>query len=269
MTTIDFDRNRLLRQALQPGPECPPLAELLETLFAGATTPEAEALRAHAAGCPACSAELALAGAFTAAPQSAAEAAEIAWVAERLADSPPARETPQVPLAPQLARVLPMAPAVAARAKRAKASGSRGEMALWSRWAAAALIVIGLGLTFEWGHRNLAPALPDAPNALSSDVVRSGEVLLDAPVGVESAQPSGFSWRAVPGAASYRVEVRDVAGDLLWQGTVETPRVATPPELATMLESFVTYRWSVTALDAAGNSVAQSLPAAFRLEPAN
>ena len=40
MTTIEFDRNQTLRQALLPGAGCPPLAELLETLFAGATTPE-------------------------------------------------------------------------------------------------------------------------------------------------------------------------------------------------------------------------------------
>lgn len=266
MTTIDFDRNRLLRQALEPGPACPPLAELLDTQFAGAQTPAAEALRAHAAGCPACAAELALAAAADAAPHSTAEAQEIAWVAQRLTTPQPAsRIEPKAPAG----RVLPMAPKIAARAKRAKASGGQGELSLWSRWAAAALVVIGLGLVFEWGHRSFAPALPGAADALRSDVVRSGEVLLDAPAGVVTSRLTGFSWRAVDGAASYRLEVRDVAGDLLWQGNVASPRLAAPAELETKLESFVTYRWSVVALDVAGSPVAQSAIVSFRLEPAD
>jgi hypothetical protein len=268
MTTLDFDRDRLLRQALQPGPGCPPLSELLDTLFGGATTPAAEALRVHVAGCPACAAELELASAVDAAPRSASEEQEIAWVAERATLPQSAPVAPRNSPAPQLARVLPMAAAVAARAQRAKRSDGRGEMSLWSRWAAAAMIVLGLGLAFEWGHRNFAPALPGAAEALRSDVVRSGEVLLDAPVGVATSRPSEFSWRAVDGVASYRIEVRDVAGDLLWQGAATMPRLAPPPELEAKLESFVTYRWSVTALDASGSSVAQSAPTAFRFEPA-
>lgn len=266
MTTIDFDRNRLLREALQPGPDCPPLAELLDTMFAGATTSGAAALRAHAAACPACAAELELAGIFDAKPRNAAEELEIAWIAEQVKLPGSLRGRADAGRTESLARVLPMAPMVAARAKRARAGR---ELSLPSRWAAAALIVIGLGLTFEWGHRNFAPAIPDAGEALRSDVVRSGEVLLDAPVGLGTAQPSEFSWRAVPGAVSYRVEVRDVAGELLWLATTETPRVTPPGELASKLESFVTYHWSVTALDVAGNPVAQSSPAAFRFEPSN
>ena len=64
MTTSDFDRNQLLRQALQPEAGCPPLADLLEATFAGVEGPRAEELRAHAAACAACAGELALAGAL-------------------------------------------------------------------------------------------------------------------------------------------------------------------------------------------------------------
>ncbi len=289
MTASEFDRNQILRQALLPGAGCPPLAELVDAQFAGTATPAAEALRAHAAACPACAAEFALAGAFDASPRSDAEAQEIAWVAGQVqlpAIATTAPMTPMTPVAPvaplaplaslaptppQMARVLPMSEM---RAKRSRAARQPGEMSLWNRWAAAALVVVGLGFAFEWAHRSLAPALPDRSDASISDVVRSGEVLLDSPFGVVAATTAAgveqlppFSWRAVAGAASYRLEVRDVAGDLLWQGSSTTTALAAPPDLLAKLETLVTYRWNVTALDAAASAVAHSAPASFRIEP--
>ncbi len=274
MTASEFDRNQILRQALLPGAGCPPLAELVDAHFAGTATPAAEALGAHAAACPACAAELALAGAFDASPHSDAEAQEIAWVAGhvQLPVSPTtATPAPMAPTPPQMARVLPMSEM---RAKRLRAARQPGEMSLWNRWAAAALVVIGLGFAFEWAHRSLAPALPDRSEAAISDVVRSGEVLLESPFGVVAAttttgveQLPPFVWRAVAGAASYRVEVRDVAGDLLWQGSSTATTLAAPPDLLAKLETLVTYRWNVTALDAAASAVAHSAPASFRVEP--
>lgn len=262
MTTIDSDANRLLRQALAPAPGCPPLAELLDAELSADTSPRSAELRAHAAGCAACAAELALAGAFDATPRSAAEAQEIAWVVAQLQPMPAAAP------APVMARVLPMAPHAAKRAKLARQSAG---MSLASRWAAAALVIVGLGLVFEWGHRSFAPALPDRTDALSSDVVRSGEVRLDAPVGVVEvagiAELPAFAWRPVAAAASYRVEVRDVAGDLIWQGTATGPTLAVPGELAAKLETLVTYRWNVTALDAAQSAIGHSAMASFRVEP--
>ena len=270
MTTSDFDRNQLLRQALQPETGCPPLSELLDALFTGAEGPRSEELRAHAAACAACAAELALAGAFDAAPRNPAEAQEIAWVAAQL-QTPEATfqaPSPVSPPAPQLARVLPMAPHAAKRAKLARQSAGTS---LWSRWAAAALVIVGLGLAFEWGHRNFAPALPGRQDALSPDVVRSGEMRVDAPVGVlvlgGVADLPAFAWRPVSGAATYRVEVRDVAGDLLWQGRSTTGSLAAPPELLARLETLVTYRWNVTALDKVESAIGHSASASFRVEP--
>ncbi len=259
MNAIELDRNRSLRAALQPADGCPPLAELVDALFTGAQSPAAAALRAHAASCFTCAAELELARAFDAAPRNTAEAAEIARVASEL--KLPSAPQESAAAAPQLARVLPMA---AMRSAREQRSRRQAESPLWSRWAAAALVVVGLGFAFEWAHRSLSPALPNAPDA---DVVRSGEVLLDAPVGKLTGTLSGFSWRAVAGAVSYRVELRDVAGDLVWQGVSTTTTLSAPPELLTKLETFVSYRWNVTALDASSSAVAHSSPARFRLEP--
>ena len=276
MKTPDSDRNLLLRQALERGAGCPPLVELLEKLLPGAegardleaSSPRALELRAHADTCPACAAELVLADAFDATPKSAAEEKEIAWVAAQIPLGAPAAP------APQLARVLPLAPHAAKRAREARAA-RRGEgPSLGKRWAAAALIVVGLGVAFEWAHRSLAPDLPGRSDALSPDVVRSGDLRLEAPVGilelpgVDGLPP--FAWRPLAGAASYRIDVRDVAGELLWQGTTPGTAATTlpvPQELRTKLATLVTYRWNVTALDDSERVVGHSSPASFRVEP--
>lgn len=261
MKAIEFDRNGPLREALASGSGCPPLAQLVEAALAGGTTPEAAALLAHAAQCAACGAELALVRAFDSTPRNAAEAEEIAWVARQATTALPTGQVADGQMAartsPQMGRVLTMD---RARARRPK------ETPLWHRWAAAALIVVGLGFMFEWAHRTIggAPGLPDAP---ASDVVRSGEVLLEAPVGVLGTAPAEFSWRAVAGAASYRVELRDVAGDLVWQGSSSTTRLAIPADPAAQLQTLVTYRWNVTAFDTAASALAHSAPASFRIEP--
>ena len=109
-----------------------------------------------------------------------------------------------------------------------------------------------------------APALPDAPD---SDVVRSGELLLDSPLGTLNGAPMEFTWRPVVGAAKYRIELRDVAGDLLWQGSSATTALGVAADLAAKLETFVTYRWNVTALDDAESALAHSSPVSFRIEP--
>ena len=83
-------------------------------------------------------------------------------------------------------------------------------------------------------------------------------------IGELETKPSEFRWRAVAGAASYRVELRDVAGDLVASAESRAPRLALEGELARRLESRVTYSWTVTARDAAGIEVARSAAAVFR-----
>jgi hypothetical protein len=274
MKADDFDRDRALREALRPATACPPLAELAHAAFAGATTPANEALLAHAATCPACGAELALAGAFEASPRSAVEAEEIAWVAARMspprasdrAAGPAEGATPQTG-APPMARVIPMD-----RHRERSRRRSSGEPSLWSRWAAAALIVVGLGFAFEWAHRTIGrggpPALSPGGTSLDPDVVRGGAILLESPLGRQSEAVREFTWRPGEGAAAYRVEIRDLAGDLVWQGLSPAPRLATPPDLAAKLETYVAYAWTVTALDASQSPLGQSQSARFTIEPA-
>ncbi|MEO7974101.1 MAG: hypothetical protein ABIU84_11000, partial [Thermoanaerobaculia bacterium] len=158
----------------------------------------------------------------------------------------------------------------AKRARKAKSARGAGEMSLWNRWAAAALIVVGLGVAFEWAHRTIgsSPQLPGGPNIVDSDVVRGGALLLESPVGRQTQSVKAFTWRALAGATSYRVEVRDVAGELVWQGLAATSRLETPSELAAQLQTYVSYSWSVTAFDAAQSAVGHSQSARFAVEPA-
>jgi len=242
------DERGKLGEALAPGPDCPPLARLIDAAFAASPTPEERALLAHAAGCAACAAELELAGAFTEPARSAAEAAEIDWVASRI-DVAAGRKDESA--APPLARVLPM------RRKERKTSAQPA----WTKFAAAALLLVGIAVTLRWSVPSGPPSLPDVP---ATDVVRGGALALESPVGELAAAPARFDWQSVASATSYTVEIRDVAGDLVASADTVESALEIAPELAARLESRVSYSWSVRARDAAGAEIARSAPAIFR-----
>lgn len=244
----------LLREALSTNPGCPPLERLVDAAFAAAPDAAQGELLAHGRTCAACAAELALAGEFAALPRSEQEARDVEWIAARLELAPAGAGVSSV--AP-LARVLPM------RRRRERAK-SAGVAPVWTRWAAAALIAVGAGVAVRWNATTLAPPLPDRPDV---DVVRSGEVLLESPVGELAAKPARFAWRELPGAASYRFELRDVAGDLLHAADADTAGLELDSRLAAILESHVSYSWLVIARDAAGRELARSAPAIFRYAP--
>lgn len=241
-----IDEREMMRAALERRNGCPPLATLIDAAFAAAPTPEQESHLAHAASCASCAAELELASAFDGSARTGDEEGEIAWVEGRV-DVAVGRAAEPAPLA----RVLPM---------RKKSSAPTSAPA-WTRWAAAALVVLGLAVALRWNAVRLAPPLPDGP---SIDVVRSGELLLESPIGELPAAPERFEWRPVPGATNYSVEVRDVAGDLLFSADAPGPALALTPEHGAQIESHVSYTWTVIARDAAGAELARSAPAIFR-----
>lgn len=259
------DERELLRAALERPAGCPPLERLIDAAFADHPTAEQRALLAHATGdigaadtasraaCPACSAELELARAFDGAARNEGEASEISWIDGHV-DVAAGRKAASG--AAPMARVLPMR-------RPAKRSSTAGPSPAWTRYAAAALVLVGLGVAVRWNATPRPPALPDGP---LSDVVRGGEITLDSPVGELPAEPSQFAWRPVAGATSYRLEVRDVAGDLLFSGESREPAFGAPADLGALLESRVAYSWLVIARDAAGAELARSSPAIFRFE---
>lgn len=233
----------LLARALARGPECPPLERLAELVHGEVAAAERAALEAHAAACPACAAELELARAFDPAAADAGEAAEIEGVVATLVG----RRTP--------GRVLEF------RGRRERRAGSATSPA-WLRWAAAALVVLGLGVALQTVRRALPPEIA---GPVDGDVVRGGELSAIAPVGELAEAPGELVFESAAGAARYRVELLDVAGATLW--STEAP--ASPARLdeaaRALLRPRATYAWRVVALAADGAELARTAPVEFSL----
>lgn len=236
----------VLAQALRPGAECPEPERLIGAAAGELPGPERERILAHAAGCAACAAELELFASYRRQP-AAEEAADLEWIAQRLAAAPVAGPAP-------IAKVLPM------RLRRTAGAPRR-----WTLWAAAASAVLAVGLSLWVVRDGVAPALPDRPAA---DVVRGGSIAWTTPLGTLPEAPVELAWEAVPGAARYRVEVVDVAGRTRLEATPEAPRWKLDGSERARFETFVLYRVRVSAFDAAGRELAASEAADLRLEPA-
>jgi hypothetical protein len=234
-----------LAEGLRAGAACPETERLVMAVAGELPAAERERLLAHAAACPACAAELELARGFERAPE-AEETADVAWIVEQVER----RRREQAPVA----KVLPMRPR--------RAAGAPGR---WTAWAAAAALALAVGLSF-WAVRDGGgPGLPDRSY---QDALRGGSIAWTTPLGTLAAAPSEISWEPVAGAASYRVEILDVAGRPVLDATPGAPEWNLTAAERTRLETFVLYRVRVSALDASGRELAASELADLRLEPA-
>ena len=234
-----------LAAALRAGAECPETERLVAAVAGELPAAERARLLAHAATCAACTAEVDLLGGFEREPD-AAEAADVAWIVERLEQR---RAAP-----PATAKVLAMRP------RRAAAGPGR-----WTLWAAAASLALAVGLSFYAVRDGRAPGLPEPP---LEDVLRGGSIAWTTPLGTLAAAPAELAWQPVAGAAGYRVEVLDVAGRAVLEASTVAPRWALAEAERARLETFVLYRVRVAALAADGRELAASEAAELRLEPA-
>jgi hypothetical protein len=233
---------------------CPPPEAFLEAEMEGLSPEERRALDAHADRCPACAAERDLARLFDASPEEAdVRSEDLDFVVSRLQETSPVRSglsktpgTPNVVTFPG--------------PRRAEAPRSRSSHAML-RFAAAALLVIGLGL----GYRAFQSPGPDLPDPEVGGVVRGGEVEAVAPVGEIVEIPTELRWVVVDGAASYRVRMTAVDGSVLWETTVPAPPARVPAEVAGRLHRAVLYTWTVEALDPSGARLASSEPVRFKV----
>jgi hypothetical protein len=98
-------------------------------------------------------------------------------------------------------------------------------------------------------------------------VLRGGFVEPLAPIGEVASVPTELRWEPRPGAASYRVRLRTVDDELLWEGTFAAPPARLPEGVAGRLKPAVAYSWSVEALDGRGARLAGSEPVRFRVRP--
>ncbi len=231
-----------------PAAGCPPPEAWLEEELAARTPAERRRLDAHAAHCPACTAERDLARTFDAGPQAAGVRPEdVAFVVSRLAAASPVRVPEPAP-----AKVVPFP------ARRQPAQNP-----LW-RLAAAAVLVVAAGLAFQLSR----PGAPPLPAPESGGVVRGGEVEAVSPLGEVAEIPAELRWTPRSGATSYRVRLSTVDDTVLWNATVAAPPARLPAEVTRTLHRAVVYLWSVEALGPAGERLGGSEPARFRARPA-
>ncbi len=233
---------QLLRKAW-PSSTCPPADRWLEVLEHRLDGSEAERLNAHADTCPACASERKLCAAFFAdAEDAAASNEDVDFVVERLRATRAAAKDNVVPLPQNRWRVA---------------------QPLLGLAAAAALVLAILPLVGP-----LFTGGPELPDRGESSLVRGSTVALVSPVGDLRGPPEEFRWQRVENASRYRVIVREVDDNILWQQTVApTDRLAVPGELAERLFAAVVYTWQVEAINDAGDRIAASEPTAFRLLP--
>jgi hypothetical protein len=224
---IGSGEDGLLRSALGPTPECPPL-EMLESLDAKG--------RAHVEGCAWCSNELAMLTEFQAVDVRPEEAASVAWIESELA-----RRAAPAPVA----------------AKPAESLWSRIQswMGSWQMVpvaVAALLLVMAGGMYLRQGNEGLRPV----PHG--EQVWRSQSFRAIAPVGDVAAAPAEFQWEAVPGAAKYRVRVTEVDRTEIWRSETPDTRSELPAVLRAQMTAGRSFQWTAAALDASGRTISET-----------
>jgi hypothetical protein len=231
---------KMWQEAVAETKECLPL-EVLERMIAD---PSADAKAAtHLAGCAHCQTELAMLKSFEQSKPSANEGAAVAWIAaqlERQQNAPAAQQKiARVPFWRTMFRVPYLAGAA----------------------ALAAVLIFGISLY----HGN-----SDGPGkinpGLGSGQFRSGSIHLVSPIAEQNAVPAEFHWDAVQGASSYIVELKDVAGITLATAKSTQNVLPVTPELKANMLSGKPLKWKVTAMDAAGNEIANSSTEQFKVK---
>ena len=127
----------------------------------------------------------------------------------------------------------------------------------WLQLAAGVVLAAGLGY-LVWDRE---PAIGKTDSA----VYRSNTVSVIGPNGDLVEPPARFEWTLVPGAARYRIDVREVDSTLVWSTTTADVSVATPSAVLQVLVPGKALVWDITALDASGAVVAHSAEQRFRI----
>ena len=91
----------------------------------------------------------------------------------------------------------------------------------------------------------------------------AGEVRALSPAGEVSGRPGRLAWTGRPDAATYRVEIFDVSGAVVFQAETAETTLAWPAEADTLLLG----SWRVVPESAAGAELPASRKVAFRISP--
>lgn len=218
---------KIWQEAVSATKECPGI-DVLEKLID--QEPSDPKIAQHVSGCPHCQSEIAMLRHFELSLPSPNEGAAVAWIAaqlERKQKAPAAQAVDAVPFWRSLFRL----PYMAA--------------------AAALVIAITLGVSFYNSDRSGQPVI--GPGNFGTTY--RGELHLIT-TGDLNQPPEQLTWEAVAGAASYSVEISDVANDKIWEGKSTQNSINVPTDLRARMYPGKPLNWKVTATDATGKELA-------------
>jgi hypothetical protein len=227
---------KMWQEAASAGKDCLAV-ETLERLAENASADLKAA--AHLAGCAHCQTELEMLKRFEAATPSADEGAAVAWITAQMQRQQNAPARPALAMRESFWRKLFRVPYLAGAA------------------ALVAVLVVGISLENRDSNPKIGP--------IGQPSIYRGELQLVSPMGEINQPANEFRWDAVPGAASYKIELTDVLDQPLASGTSTRPELAATPEMKAAMRPGIPLKWKVTALDSSGKSMAESNHGSFRV----
>ena len=93
-----------------------------------------------------------------------------------------------------------------------------------------------------------------------------GAIHLVSPIADQPSAPAEFHWDTVQGAASYTVELKDVAGITLATANSTQNALPVTPEMKANMISGKPLKWKVTAFNADGKEIANSSMEQFKVK---
>ena len=104
------------------------------------------------------------------------------------------------------------------------------------------------------------------PHSGGEGGLRSQAVAVDAPVGDLDSRPVELRWQAVPGAATYSVEILEVDRHSLWKSATAQIRLSIPANIRALMAPGKTLLWQVSAVNSSGAVLATSGFQKFRVK---
>jgi hypothetical protein len=233
---------RLLAGELQRTPSCPDVDVLAAFHEQGAGSEAA-----HISSCVYCQTELALMREFAEPQLTAEESAAVSKIVSGLK-----RRTEDM-IAP--VRTIKEAPAPWWKKLFFGHAGWLRPVTVLA--AGLAVLIIA---SVNWRQPGSVPLSSISPD----ETLRAANINITAPVGDVAQRPAQIQWDAVPGAASYTVEILEVDRSTLWSGRSVSNEIALPSAVQAGILPAKTLLLRVTALDAAGKTIVQSELVRFR-----
>ena len=228
---------RVWQDAMSATDDCLDLAVLERFAEPGTVVQDAKAAQ-HLAQCPHCQTELAMLKRFEAAEPHENEGAAVAWIAARLQRNGLDPVTSSTPMR---------------RVSIWQSLFSLGTA--WKPVAVALALVFVFGAGYLVVNRSEQPVInvPQAGGNFRSDTVK-----LAGPSGDLHQVPTELKWEAFQGAGSYSVELLEVDGTVLAKTNTSSTQLTLRPEQQKLMKPGKPIQWQVTALDPAGNEIANS-----------